>query len=139
MYLLDTNVISESRKGGGGNEGVQRFMRMTDRRSAQRFLSVITIGELQRGVKMLRYRNDVRQASLIESWLAKLELDYASDILPIDLTICHVWARMRVPNSEHSIDKLIAATALVHKLIVVTRNVKDFSSAGVEVYNPFNQ
>ena len=137
MYLLDTNVISEVRKGGGGNEGVQRFMRMTERRRAARFLSVITMGELQRGVRMLRHRKDVRQASLIESWLVKLRLDYADEILPIDQAICHVWARMRVPNSEHPIDKLIAATALVHKLIVVTRNVKDFSRTGVEVFNPF--
>lgn len=137
MYLLDTNVISESRKRGGGDEGVQRFMRMTDRRKAPRFLSVITMGELQRGVKVLRHRSDVRQASLIESWLAQLRLDYANDILPVDQEICNVWARMRVPNAAHPIDKLIAATALVHKLIVVTRNVKDFSNTGVEVYNPF--
>ncbi|BET12634.1 type II toxin-antitoxin system VapC family toxin [Pandoraea sputorum] len=137
MYLLDTNVVSESRKRGGGDEGVQRFMRMADRRSAQRFISVITMGELQRGMRVLRYRNDVRQASLIESWLEQLHIEYADDILPIDLTICNAWARMRVPNEQHPIDKLIAATALVHELIVVTRNVKDFSNTGVEVYNPF--
>lgn len=101
MYLLDTNVISESRKGGGGDEGVQRFMRMTDRLKAQRFLSVITMGELQRGVRALRYRNDVRQASLIESWLEQRHLEYAHDILPIDLTICNAWAHMRVPSPQH--------------------------------------
>ncbi|AKM30689.1 recombinase [Pandoraea faecigallinarum] len=139
MYLLDTNVISESRKGGGGDEGVQRFMRMTDRHHAQRFLSVITMGELQRGVRLLRHRNDARQASLVESWLEQLHIEYAEDILPIDLAICNVWARMRVPDPHHPIDKLIAATALVHKLVVVTRNVKDFTNVGVEVYNPFLQ
>lgn len=137
MYLLDTNVISESRKGGGGDEGVQRFMRMTDRHKVQRFLSVITMGELRRGVKVLRHRNDVRQASLVESWLEQLYVEYADDILPVDLAICNAWAHMRVPNQQHPIDKLIAATALVHKLVVVTRNVKDFSDSGVDVFNPF--
>lgn len=137
MYLLDTNVISECRKCGGGDEGVQRFIRRTDRDQSPRFLSVITLGELQRGVKVLRHRNDARQAVLIETWLEKLKRDYAREILPVDQTICNVWARLRVPHSEHPIDKLIAATALVHRLVVVTRNVKDFSNTGVEIYNPF--
>lgn len=137
MYLLDTNVISECRKCGGGDAGVQRFMRRANREKAARYLSVITLGELQRGVRVLRHRNDVKQAALIETWLETLKCDYAREILPIDQTICNVWARLRVPNSQHAIDKLIAATALVHELIVVTRNVKDFSDTGVKTYNPF--
>ena len=137
MYLLDTNVISECRKCGGGDVAVQRFIRLTDRNKSPRFLSVVTLGELQRGVGVLRHRNDARQAALIQTWLEKLKCDYAREILPVDQTICNVWARLRVPNSEHAIDKLIAATALVHRLVVVTRNVRDFSNTGVEVYNPF--
>ncbi|WP_353193905.1 type II toxin-antitoxin system VapC family toxin [Pandoraea pnomenusa] len=139
MYLLDTNVISECRKAGGGDEGVQRFIRLTDRRRARRYLSVITLGELQRGVSLLRYRNDKCQAALIESWLETLRRDHAQDILPVDLRVSNVWARLRVPHQQHPVDKLIAATALVHQLVVVTRNVKDFADTGVEVYNPFLQ
>ncbi|VVE63516.1 recombinase [Pandoraea captiosa] len=139
MYLLDTNVISECRKQGGGDAGVQRFLRDTTRHAIPRFLSVVTLGELRRGALLLRYRNDLRQAALLDNWVETVRGDFLERILPIDLRICDAWARMRVPQRQDPIDKLIAATALVHKLVVVTRNVKDFSSAGVEVYNPFNQ
>ncbi|MCI3207258.1 MULTISPECIES: type II toxin-antitoxin system VapC family toxin [Pandoraea] len=137
MYLLDTNVISECRKQGGCDDGVQRFVRHTTRHAIPRFLSVITLGELRRGALLLRHRNDPHQATLVDNWVEAVRCDYLERILPVDLSICNVWARMRVPHQQGAIDKLIAATALVHKLIVVTRNVKDFSGTGVEVYNPF--
>ena len=136
-YLLDTNVVSELRKGGGGDVGVQQFFRQTRRAAKRRYLSVVTLGELRRGALLLRYRNDFRQAALIDNWVEVMHSDFVDNILPIDLKISNAWARMRVPDQQHPIDKLIAATALVHKLIVVTRNVKDFLNTGVEVYNPF--
>ncbi|WP_369597101.1 type II toxin-antitoxin system VapC family toxin [Pandoraea sp. PE-S2T-3] len=137
MYLLDTNVVSECRKSNGGDVGVQRFIRRAIRNNHPRFLSVITLGELHRGARVLRHRNDVVQASLVESWIESVKRDHDGQILSIDQTICYEWARLRVPRQEHAIDKLIAATALVHRLVVVTRNVKDFTDTGVEVHNPF--
>ncbi|QHE90515.1 PIN domain-containing protein [Pandoraea fibrosis] len=139
MYLLDTNVISECRKLGGGDVGVQRFIRHTTRNAIPRYLSVVTLGELRRGALLLRHRNDPHQATLVDNWVTIVHRDFLEQILPVDVNVCNVWARLRVPHQQHPIDKLIAATALVHKLIVVTRNVKDFSNTGVEVYNPFQQ
>ncbi|ALS63151.1 recombinase [Pandoraea iniqua] len=137
MYLLDTNVISECRKASQGDAGVQRFIRHAIRHKIPRFLSVITLGELHRGARVLRHRNDTAQAVLLENWIESVKCDHAERILSIDQTICYEWARLRVPRQEHAIDKLIAATALVHRLVVVTRNVKDFTDTGVEVHNPF--
>lgn len=137
MFLFDTNVISELRKGGGGDAGVDRFYRLAGRSSRRRYLSVISLGELRRGALLLRHRNDFSQAGLIENWIQVMRGDFVDRILPIDMAVSEVWARMRVPHKQNPIDKLIAATALVHRLVVVTRNVKDFSETGVEVYNPF--
>ncbi|AKC72139.1 type II toxin-antitoxin system VapC family toxin [Pandoraea oxalativorans] len=139
MFLLDTNVVSELRKGGGGDSGVRQFYRHTRSASRRPYLSVITLGELRRGALLLRHRNDLRQAALIENWIGGMHDDFVGHILPVDVKISNAWARMRVPHQQDPIDKLIAATALVHRLVVVTRNVKDFSKTGVEVYNPFMQ
>jgi predicted nucleic acid-binding protein len=137
MYLLDTNVVSEFRKSGRCDVGVQRFMRHAVAGGLPRYLSVLTLGELRRGACKLRYRNDISQAALMESWVESVKHDFDGRILDINQTICNVWGRMRMSHQEHPIDKLIAATALVHQLVVVTRNVKDFTHTGVEVYNPF--
>ncbi|VVD89956.1 recombinase [Pandoraea capi] len=139
MYLLDTNIVSEYRKSGGADVGVQRFMRQVSDSGSQRYLSVLTLGELRRGACKLRYRNDVHQAALMENWIESVKHNFDGRILDIDQIVADVWGRMRVPHQEHPVDKLIAATALVYQLIVVTRNVKDFSGTGVEVYNPFAQ
>lgn len=137
MYLLDTNVVSECRKSGQCDAGVRRFLGRAAASGLPRYLSVLTLGELRRGACKLRYRNDIKQAVLTESWVESVKHDFDGRILDVNQTICDVWGRMRVPHQEHPIDKLIAATALVHQLVVVTRNVKDFSNIGVEVYNPF--
>lgn len=137
MYLLDTNVISECRKGGGGDVGVQRFIRDTNTQGVPRYLSVITLGEMHRGALLLRHRNDLRQAALVDNWVESVRSDHVRYTLPVDLNICYEWARLRVPHQQHPVDKLLAATARVHRLVVVTRNVKDFRNTGVEVYNPF--
>ena len=137
MYLIDTNVISELRKGGKANPGVRKFFDLAVRRESRLFLSVITLGELRRGVELIRHRGDLSQAALLEKWLDKLSVDFSDSILEIDADVAQVWGKLRVPNHENAIDKQIAATALVHALTLVTRNQNDFSNMGVPVQNPF--
>lgn len=137
MYLIDTNVISELRRRGNADPGVRRFFQHAIRQSIPRYLSVITVGELLRGVHGLRHRGDARQAASVESWLTSVLEDHRNEVLPVTEPICRVWARLRVPHNQHAVDKLIAATALEYGLTVVTRNVKDFASTGVALLNPF--
>lgn len=137
MYLIDTNVISEARKGGRANAGVQRFFEQAHSQQWPLFLSVITVGELRRGVGLIRYRGDITQAAHLDQWLTSLLDAYANSILDIDPEIAEIWAYLRVPHYGNALDKLIAATALIHGLTVVTRNTQDFASPRVEVFNPF--
>lgn len=137
MYLVDTDVISEARKGAKANPGVRAFFRDAARADASLYISAITIGELRRGVEKIRYRGDDRQARLLEDWLNALCEKYAEAILAFDGEIAQIWGRLRVPNAENAIDKQISATALMHDLAVVTRNVDHFRSSGVRLFNPF--
>jgi predicted nucleic acid-binding protein len=137
MYLIDTNVISEIRKGDKANSGVRQFFDVVIQNNARLYISSITIGELRRGVDLIYYRGDTDQGKLLEKWLNSI-LDYYQDnILSIDSEIAMVWGKMRVPNPQHALDKLIAATALNYDLTVVTRNVNDFENTGVRLLNPF--
>jgi predicted nucleic acid-binding protein len=140
VYLVDTDVISEARKGDKSHPGVRAFFRASagdpDRPI---FLSVITIGELRRGTEILRHRGDLAQADQLERWLTNLAQEFADSILPIDAEVAQVWGRLRAPNPENPLDKLIAASALIHDLTVVTRNVKHFDGIGVKVLDPFDQ
>ena len=94
-------------------------------------------GELRRGIELIRYRGDNRQANQLEKWLETLLVEYRDWILDINQNIGQLWGRLRAPHSENALDKLIAATALIYDLTVVTRNHKDFSKTGVRVLNPF--
>ena len=96
-----------------------------------------TIGELRRGVELIRLRGDTEQAGLLEDWLSAVLDQHADKVLAFDADAAQVWGRLRVPNPEHALDKQIAATALVHDLTVVTRNAADFAGTGVKVMNPF--
>ncbi|ODV42499.1 DNA-binding protein [Cupriavidus sp. UYMMa02A] len=138
MYLVDTNVISEVRKGQRANNGVLAFFRHAILSDADLYLSVVTVGELRRGVEVVRYRGDEKQAVMLEAWLGTVLNDFAQNILPVDADVCQIWGRLRVPHPEHALDKLIAATALIHDLTVATRNVEDFAGLGVRVLNPFD-
>lgn len=139
MYLIDTNVISEIRKRSRANRGVQTFIKQAIEDETHLFLSVVTVGELRRGVELIRHRGDSRQANQLEKWLEVLLREYQDHILDINLDISQLWGRLRVPHPENALDKQIAATALIYDLIVVTRNDKDFQHTGVRVLNPFTK
>jgi predicted nucleic acid-binding protein len=137
MYLIDTDVISEIRKGEKANSGVRTFFDGASRDGVDLYLSVVTIGELRQGVERIRRRGDTEQANRLERWLRQVTRTYADAVLPIDEETAQVWGRLRVPNPENPLDKQIAATALINDLTVVTRNTEQFSPTGVKLKNPF--
>jgi predicted nucleic acid-binding protein len=137
MYLVDTNVISDARKKSKANKGVRGFFKQAIEDQVRVFISVVTVGELRRGVESIRYRGDVRQANQLEKWLVALLTEYQDHVLDINQDIAQLWGRLRVPHPENALDKQIAATALIYELTVVTRNHKDFVKTGVPVLNPF--
>jgi toxin FitB len=137
MYLIDTNVISELRKKDKINPGVKRFFRQAANQQTNLFISVITIGELRRGIELIRYRGDLVQADILEAWLQIILDDYDGHILEFTEIESQVWGKLRVPHPENALNKQIAATALTCNLILVTRNISDFLGTGVPLINPF--
>ncbi|EXJ14390.1 type II toxin-antitoxin system VapC family toxin [Imhoffiella purpurea] len=135
MYLVDTNVISEARKGPRANVGVLDFL--SEASPGDLYLSVQTIGELRRGVERIRNRGDAPQARLLEDWLDRVLTEYADRILDFDADCAQVWGKLMAPHPQHPIDKQIAAVALIHDLVVVTRNTSDFAGTGVALLDPF--
>lgn len=137
MYLIDTNVISEQRKKDRTNPGVKRFFKQVAEQGERAYVSVITVGELRRGVELIRHRGDTTQAQKLETWLLAMLNDYAENILDFSTEEAQVWGRLRVPHYENALDKQIAATALTHDITLVTRNTVDFEGTGVRILNPF--
>jgi predicted nucleic acid-binding protein len=137
MFLIDTNVISEARKGRRADPGVQAFWSDAARDDTPLFLAAVTIGELRRGVELIRHRGDQLQAQLLEQWLLEVLETYGDRVLELDSDAAQIWGRLRVPNPHNAIDKQIAAIALLHDLTVVTRNTDDFAGCGVRLLNPF--
>jgi predicted nucleic acid-binding protein len=132
MYLLDTNVVSELRKPKPHGAVLAWFVRLDD---AQLHLSSVTIGEIQSGIEITREQDEAR-ASEIEAWLEMVASSY--NVLPMDARTFRAWARLMHQRSDTVYeDAMIAATAQVHGLTVVTRNVADFKSFGVPLLNPF--
>jgi len=137
MYLVDTEVISEARKGDRSNAGVRAFFSRASQEGAELYLSAVTIGELRQGVERIRHRGDKAQAQRLERWLLQVTSAYADRILPLDEETAHIWGRLRVPNPENPLDKQIAATALIHDLEVISAKVAHYGPTGVRVRNPF--
>jgi len=137
MYVLDTNVLSELRKvpSGKANKKVAAWAQTID--ADDLFISCITVLELELGV-LSRLRKDAEQGSLLRAWLDNQVLpEFAERTLPIDTAVALTCARLHVPNPRSERDALIAATALTHGMTVVTRNVMDFESTGVDLLNPW--
>ncbi len=124
MVLIDTNVISEARKGDKGNRGVVAFLEELADSDDLVFLASITIGELRRGVELIRVAA-TRSGGRLEAWLGSVVEQFGERILALDADAAQVWGRLRVPNPDHALDKQIAAIALVNDLTLATRNVAD--------------
>lgn len=135
MFLVDTNVISERRKGAKANVGVREFWKNVDPESV--YLSVQTIGEIRAGIEKISKRGDAEQAKVLERWLSTIVQEYADRILVFDDDCAQVWGKLMASQNQHPIDKQIASMALIHGLDVVTRNSNDFAVTGVKVINPF--
>lgn len=132
-YLIDTNVLSEMRKGARGNpQFVAWTMRVPLR---EMFLPVLVLGEVRRGIEAVR-RRDAAQAAALEAWLARVDESFAGRVLPVTREIAETWGRLSTPDPIAAVDGLIAATALVHGLTLVTRNTRDVARTGVGLIDP---
>jgi toxin FitB len=138
MYLIDTNVISEARKRDKANRGVIVFFKTVAASGEPVFLSAISLGELRRGVELIRRRGDADLALRLEAWLATVVESFGEGILAFDADAAQVWSYLRVPDPTHALDEQIAAIALVNDLTLVTRNVADFEGSGVKLANPLD-
>jgi len=137
MYILDTNVISELRKVrfGKADHSVAAWTEQVD--ASELFVSAISIMELELGIVLME-RKDARQGALLRSWLEQHVLpEFAARTLPVDIAVARRCARLHVPDKRAERDALIAATALVHGMTVVTRNIADFQPTGVTAFNPW--
>lgn len=138
MFLLDTNVVSELRKAKSGRAD-RRVEAWAGRVAASSlFLSVITVLELETGILLVE-RRDPPQGAALRTWLEGQVLPaFAGRILAVDMAVARRCAKLHVPDRSPDRDAFIAATALVHGMAVVTRNVDDFKATGVEIFNPWD-
>ncbi len=133
-YLVDANVISELRKGPRCHPNVTAWFSGLD--PGDLYLSALTLGEIRKGVELVR-RRDPTAAERLDAWLSEVATSHAERILSVDQEIAERWGRLSVPDPQPVIDSLLAATALVHDLTLVTRNVQDVARSGVAWLNPF--
>ena len=133
-YLLDTNIISEIRKGSDCNPHVAAWYDSLDEASI--YVSVLVLGEIRKGIERVQSTN-AAQARALEKWLSTLSRDFAHRILPIDLAVADEWGRMSAKRPVSTVDALLAATAKVHQMMLATRNIADVADLGAEVLNPF--
>jgi predicted nucleic acid-binding protein len=133
-YLIDTNVLSELRKKQRCDPHVSAWFAHVS--SSELFISVLSLGEIRRGIELLRKR-DPASARGLDAWLAGLEGHYADRILPVSIAIADRWGRLSPAQPLPVSDGLIAATGIEHKLTIVTRNTDDFARSGASTLNPF--
>ncbi len=134
MFLLDTNIISEVRKGGRCDRRVANWYASVE--DSDLFLSVLVLGEIRRGVELAR-RNDSAKADALGKWLQLVEETFGPRILSVDAAVAHEWGRMSATRPLAVIDGLLAATAKVHGLTLATRNEENVRGLGAGIVNPF--
>jgi toxin FitB len=133
MYLIDTNVLSEARR---GSREARTWLRSVDPTTI--YLSVVTLGEIMKGIA-LKLRTDAHAAAALMAWLEQLRHDHSDRIFPVSDRIALEWGRLAAERPRGVADGLIAATAMVHTKIIVTRNDGDFSDTGIPVINPWSR
>jgi predicted nucleic acid-binding protein len=133
-YLIDTNVISEVRKGDRCNRHVASWYASID--DADIYLSVLVLGEIRGGIERARAKDPVKSGAL-ERWLAAVQVSFADRILPVDHIVADAWGRMSAKRSVSTVDALLAATAKVHRMTLATRNISHVADLGADVFNPF--
>lgn len=135
LYLLDTNIVSELRKGSRCDPAVAAW-EQAELIPHGGAISVITIGEIRKGIDLIALRDPLQAASL-ESWLSGLYQNFANRILSISKDVAEQWGRLNAVRPLPAVDSLLGATAKVHGLILATRNVSDQRDVGIRVVNPF--
>ena len=133
-FLLDTNVISEIRKRERAHPNVAKWVAQTPVKEIG--TSVVVLAEIRRGIELKR-RNDPDQADRFDQWFSQMRTRLGDRVLPIDEPVAEAWALLSVPDPLPLVDGLLAATAKVHDLTLVTRNIADVARAGVTILNPF--
>jgi predicted nucleic acid-binding protein len=133
-FLVDTNVVSELRKGDRANPGVREWFASAP--ADELYLSVLVVGELRRGIELIRKR-DPASAQHLEAWLRRLLKEFADRVLPVTAEVAELWGGLSLDQPLPPIDGLIAATAMYHDMTLVTRNEHDVERAPVRVVNPF--
>lgn len=133
-FLVDTNVISEIRKRERAHPNVIRWVAQAP--AEEIGTSVLVLAEIRRGIELKR-RHDAEQARALDRWFSQMRARLADRVAPIDESVAEAWAVLKLPNPLPLIDGLLAATAKVHGLTLVTRNVSDFAGAGVSMLDPF--
>jgi hypothetical protein len=132
---LDTNVLSEVRKGRRCHPRVAHWIESADAEDLA--TSVLVVGEIRRGIERLRSK-DGAQARVLEKWLERVRVEFAGRILDVDERVAEEWGRLNVPNPVPVVDGLLAATAKIHGLTLATRNVTEVTRTGASVMNPFD-
>lgn len=132
-WLIDTNILSELRKRDRANEGIRSWLAQA--REDELFTSVLVLGEIRRGVELVR-RRDVPAALALDQWFLRMTADFSDRVLAVDVQIADRWGILNVPHPLPTVDGLLAATALVHDLVIVTRNVRDFQRTGARLLDP---
>ena len=135
MFLLDTNIISEIRKGQRSDPNVSKWY--ADVSESKLFISSLTVGEIRKGIELVR-RRDVDQAEALETWLQTVIQSFSGRILTVDTEEADMWGRISAIRPVPVIDGLLAATAMAHDMTLVTRNVSDVEGLGTRVLDPFS-